>query len=41
MPSADPDIVALWIFALLGDSEDLLLEYLSQWPSDHQPIAQA
>ena len=37
----DPDLVALWIFALLGDSEDLLLEYLDLWPPDYRPVAQA
>ncbi len=37
----DPDLVALWIFSLLRDSEDLLLEYLDLWPLDYRPIAQA
>ncbi len=37
----DPDLVALWLFALLGDAEDLLLEYLDLWPNDYRPAAQA
>jgi hypothetical protein len=42
MSYPDPDLVALWIFALLGKSEeDLLLEYLDLWPSDYRAVAQA
>lgn len=41
LPNVDPDMVALWIFALLGDSEDLLREYLEEWPRDYKPIALA
>jgi hypothetical protein len=40
-PRPDLDLIALWIFALLGDSEDLLLQYLDMWPSDYRAIAQA
>lgn len=40
--SPDPDLVALWIFALLGErQEDLLFEYLDLWPSDYRAVAQA
>lgn len=37
----DPNLIALWIFSLLRDSEDLLREYLERWPRDYRPVAQA
>jgi hypothetical protein len=40
-PRPDLDLIALWMFALMGDSEDLLLQYLDMWPSDYRAVAQA
>jgi hypothetical protein len=37
----DPDLIALWVFALLRDSEDLLQQYLDEWPTDYRAVAQA
>jgi len=40
-PATDPDMIALWLFALLGDSEELLVQYLEQWPQNYRSKAQA
>jgi len=40
-PATDPDMIALWLFALLGDSEELLVQYLEQWPQKYRSKAQA
>ncbi|MBA2543498.1 MAG: hypothetical protein H0V17_27905 [Deltaproteobacteria bacterium] len=40
-PRPDLELIALWIFALLGDSEDLLLQYLDSWPANYRAVAQA
>lgn len=37
----DRDLIALWIFSLLRNSEDLLLEYLERWPKDYKPAVHA
>jgi hypothetical protein len=38
----DDDVIALWIFALIGDSQwPLLQRYLDEWPDDHRPVAKA
>jgi len=37
----DLDLIALWIFALMGDTEDLLLQYLEMWPTNYRAIAEA
>jgi hypothetical protein len=38
----DEDLVALWIFALIGDSQwPLLIRYLDEWPRDYRPVAKA
>jgi hypothetical protein len=40
--SPDDDVIALWIFALIGDTQwPLLQRYLDEWPVDHQPVAKA
>lgn len=38
----DEDVVALWIFALIGDSQwSLLRRYLDEWPRDYRPTTKA
>jgi hypothetical protein len=38
----DEDLIALWIFALIGDSQWALLQrYLDEWPQDYRPSAKA
>lgn len=41
MQFVDPDLTALWILSLLGNSEDLVLEYLERWPADYRAAARA
>lgn len=34
-------MIALWLFALLGHPEDILLECLEYWPANYRPAARA